>query len=251
MYDINTKFLKRGILIFGMMLMAFLVLLLLLIFLFVDAQIKLNSIDSKVIATKVEFEEYESDGTTTYLPIYYYTVNGIEYSCSGETSSNIGTSNKTIYYDFQNPSKCITKYEIANKNVYIFFIIAFCVPVIIFVIEILKIMKRVKVIKKLNKTGKLVKNIPYTLQETGASTYKGTIYKPVINYVLSNGITVKLYGDSRYDYKVSDEDGMVDLVIDENNPDIYFIDFEINRLTGNLPSDYYNDQNISENDLNK
>ena len=33
--------------------------------------------------------------------------------------------------------------------------------------------------------------------------------------------------------------GLVDLVIDENNPTNYFIDFDINRLGGNLPSDYY------------
>lgn len=32
---------------------------------------------------------------------------------------------------------------------------------------------------------------------------------------------------------------MVDLVIDESNSENYFIDFEINRLTGNFQSDYY------------
>ena len=41
------------------------------------------------------------------------------------------------------------------------------------------------------------------------------------------------------DRKVADADGMVDLIIDENDPNNYFIDFEINRLTGNLPTDYY------------
>ena len=30
-----------------------------------------------------------------------------------------------------------------------------------------------------------------------------------------------------------------DLLIDENNPENYYIDFEINRLTGNKPEDYY------------
>ena len=33
------------------------------------------------------------------------------------------------------------------------------------------------------------------------------------------------------------------MVIDEADPDNYFIDFEINRLSGNQPSDYYNDPN--------
>ena len=57
------------------------------------------------------------------------------------------------------------------------------------------------------------------------------------------------YGDARYDRKTFDSDGMVDLLIDENNPENYFIDFEINRINGNLPQDYYqqNSQSISDN----
>ena len=42
---------------------------------------------------------------------------------------------------------------------------------------------------------------------------------------------------------------MVDLIIDESDPNNYFIDFEINRLTGNLPQDY-NQQNNQENIYN-
>ena len=39
------------------------------------------------------------------------------------------------------------------------------------------------------------------------------------------------------------------LIIDESNPDNYYIDFEINRLTGNSSQDYYlqNHQNNSFN----
>ena len=48
-----------------------------------------------------------------------------------------------------------------------------------------------------------------------------------------------LRGDPRHDGKVYDEDGLVDLIIDESNPRNYFIDFEINRLTGNTKSDYF------------
>ena len=43
---------------------------------------------------------------------------------------------------------------------------------------------------------------------------------------------------------------MVDLVIDENNPKNYFIDFEINRLSGNLPSDYAQSSNTGTVDGN-
>ena len=41
---------------------------------------------------------------------------------------------------------------------------------------------------------------------------------------------------------------MVDLLIDESNTDNYYIDFEINRLSGNLPQDYY--QGNQQNNLN-
>ena len=40
---------------------------------------------------------------------------------------------------------------------------------------------------------------------------------------------------------------MVDLLIDESNPDNYYIDFEINRLSGNLPQDYYQQASINQN----
>ena len=36
---------------------------------------------------------------------------------------------------------------------------------------------------------------------------------------------------------------MVDLLIDESNPNNYYIDFEINRLAGNSPQDYYQQNN--------
>ena len=43
---------------------------------------------------------------------------------------------------------------------------------------------------------------------------------------------------------------MVDLVIDEANPNNYFIDFEINRLSGNLPTDYYTNNQTFQNNGN-
>lgn len=62
---------------------------------------------------------------------------------------------------------------------------------------------------------------------------------------------VKLKGDPRHDRKLIDTDGMVDLVIYESNPSNYFIDFEINRLSGNQSTDYYNQplQNALNNNM--
>lgn len=99
--------------------------------------------------------------------------------------------------------------------------------------------KRLKIVKILINKGKLVKNIPYYLELTKETSSIGKVFKPVVNYVLSTGKAVTLYGDSRHDGQLNDEDGLIDLVIDEENPNIYFLDYEINRIGGNKPSDYY------------
>ena len=64
------------------------------------------------------------------------------------------------------------------------------------------------------------------------------IQRIVINYTLPNGEIVTLYGEPRHDNKLYD-DNMVNLFIAENNLDNYYIDFEINLLSNNLPEDYY------------
>lgn len=105
--------------------------------------------------------------------------------------------------------------------------------------NVFKIEKRVKMVRQLNEVGKLVKGIPYTMVPTGAEFNGRQILKPQIEYHLPGGSVLLLSGDGRFDGRMADKDGLVDLVIDENNPDNYFIDFEINRIGGNQESDYY------------
>ncbi len=95
----------------------------------------------------------------------------------------------------------------------------------------------------LNKKGKLIKNIPYKMEETGMSVNNVPILRMVIDYTLPSGEEVILYGDPIYDSKNINNDELVDLLIDEDNPKNYFIDFEINRLSGNLPEDYFDNNN--------
>ena len=71
----------------------------------------------------------------------------------------------------------------------------------------------------------------------------------VVDYTFPSGREISLYSDLRYDGKTYDSDGMVDLLIDENDPTKYFIDLEINRKSGNLPTDYYH-QNSDSNESN-
>ena len=240
MYDIITNNVKKGKEFFLLFFIVGILILVIMLAIVIFGYVRLNSLDSKTTSRRVVVHSYYDEGERVYSPIYYYTVDGKNYSCSNSSSDiNPGTTNKTVYYDSKDPSKCTTDY---SKSSYMIVIIAMLLPllsVIIAVVNMRKISKRIKKIEELNQIGKLVKNLPYRLENSNMSVNDVPIQKPVVDYVLPSGSVITLYGDSRHDGKYSDADGMVDLVIDESNPDNYFIDFEINRLSGNLPTDFY------------
>jgi len=132
-----------------------------------------------------------------------------------------------------------TEYFKSRNNIILIILIHPILFILFAVIKINKVNKKIKIILELNQKGKLIKNLPYRLENTGMTVNKVSIKRPVIYYTLSTGADVILYGDTRHDRKHYDADGMVDLLIDESNPNNYYIDFEINRLSGNLPQDYY------------
>lgn len=250
MFDINTKNVKKGKNIFYIFLAIGLLFLIIMGGIFASSIVKLNSLDSTVLSEHVEIKSYINDeGTTMYSPVYYYSVNGERYTCGSNSSSshNPGTQNKTIYYDSKNPSKCMTEYSKSSNFILLAFMIIPIIFIVVAVINIRKVNKRIKAILELNNKGKLIKNLPYRLENTGTVINGVPIQKPVVDYTLSTGTQITLYGDPRNDKKQYDADGMVDLLIDESNPNNYYIDFEINRLSGNLPQDYYQQASINQN----
>lgn len=241
MYDINTKNVKKGKNFPLIFFVAGSFLFVLMVGIIVSSYVKLNSLDSETISKEVKIKSYVDDeGKIMYSPIYYYRVNGVDYTCSSNFSSstNPGTQNKTVYYDSKNPSNCMTEHSKSSNSILLIFMMIPILFIVVSVIQIKKINKRLKIIEELNQKGKLVKNLPYHLEDTGMQINGITIRRPVVDYVLPSGSTVVLYGDPRHDGRSFDADGMVDLVIDENNPENYYIDFEINRLSGNLSQDY-------------
>ena len=176
-----------------------------------------------------------------YSSIYHYKVDGKEYTCSSNFSSSVRTceSNSLVYYDSNDPSRCMTKYSKSSNALLSVFLILPLIFIAVGVINIKKVNKRVQIIKNLNTKSKLVKNLTYRLENSNISVNGVAIQLPVVDYTLLSGVTVTLRGDPRHDKKECDADGIIDLVIDESNPENYFIDFEINRLTGNFQSDYY------------
>lgn len=242
MYDINTENVKKGKLFFMVFFFAGLLFLVVMCSFGIPIIVKYKSLDSSVTSSRVEVRSYLNDESEfMYSPTYYYKVDETTYSCKSNTSSSVdpGTDNKTVYYDSKNPSDCITEYSWSKLKVMVLFLILPISFIILAIVGIIKTNRRVKQIMELNQKGKLVKNLPYRLVETGRIVNNVPILMPVVDYVLPSGKTVTLKGDARHDRKNSDADGMVDLLIDESNPSNYFIDFEINRLSGNLPQDYY------------
>ena len=191
------------------------------------------SMDSQVMSKRVEVESYEGDEDTYYTPIYHYRVRGVEYSCKARNSSNVypSTENKVVYYDSKNPERC---YDTYSKNVN-WIVIAVLIVVLLILwygfTKLIKSNKKIKAIKELCQNGKLIKNLPYRLEDADfAGSDNKPLKKIVVDYKLPSGETVELYGDTRWDEKSSDDDGTVDLLIDENDPTKYFVDFEIKKL---------------------
>jgi len=94
--------------------------------------------------------------------------------------------------------------------------------------------KEVKQKKKryeyLAQNGRLEKGLPYRLEPTGSTSNGVRIMRIVVDYELPTGSQVTLYGDGRYDYKLADHDGLVDILIDPNDSNNYYIDFEIETI---------------------
>lgn len=232
MYDINTKKIKRKNHFYLMFLIVGFIFLLIIGGMVVFNYKKLVGLNSSTMSRGVRIKSsINDDGNTMYSSIYYYRVDGIDYSCSPNSllKTNPGTENKKIYYNSKKPSKCMP--NPFNLNIWTYsFLLLIPIFIITFSIRnIKKITQKIKKIEELNTKGKLVKNLSFQLKI-------GKKY--AVNYTLSSGDTVTLYSNSSYDKK-KNGNKTVDLVIDESNPRNYYIDFEINRLSGNLPQDYF------------
>ena len=252
MYDIDTTNIKKERKFFYPFFIAGLLFLIAMAWLYISQIIKLKSLDSSVMSIGVDIKSYVNDeGRNMYTAVYIYEVNGEIYECGSRYSSSVypSNNNKNVYYDSKNPLNCMSEYSKSGNNILLICMLLPIVFIVMASVNINKVNKRLKIISELNKTGKLVKNLPYHLENSGKEVNEVPIQMPVIEYTLPNGDNVTLYGDARHDRKNRDKDGMVDLVIDENNPQNYFIDFEINRLSGNLPQDYFKENQASTNKI--
>lgn len=174
------------------------------------------------------YGEYRNDeGTIMYQPSYRFKVKNKEYFCSSSIStSNKPSSKSIILYEKGNPDNCLVKND---SNFYYFLLIPVFVGLIFALLGGFFVFKNHKIIKKikyLSNNGKLVKGIPYTLEDSNVYENGTQLKKIVVNYTLPNGVTRRLVSDLKSNY-YGNNDGFVDLLIDPNDENNYFIDFEI------------------------
>lgn len=245
MFDISLKNVKKGYKFYLIFLIVGIIIFLVFGFIIFQEVKFYKALDMQVLTKNIDLEEEREDGEIMYSPIYHYIVDGKEYSCYTFYSSNIrpDVTEGIVYYSSKDPNKCITNYSIKMSKWFLLFFLLPTIFIIVGGLGCLSVFKKTKNIKKLNENGKLVKNLPYHLENSNMSVNNVPILRIVVEYKLKNGEIVTLKGTPRYDRKHSDSDGFVDLLIDEENPKNYFIDFEINRLIGNRKEDYYQDPN--------
>ena len=102
-----------------------------------------------------------------------------------------------------------------------------------------KVKEKNKMYDYLEVHGKLVKGLKYQMQPTGKRVNDRPIYMIVAKYKLESGSVVELHGDAEFDGKFADEDGLVDALIDPNNPENHYLDFNREECS-NESYDYNN-----------
>lgn len=232
MYNIEFKNVKKGYKTGVLFTVVGLLFLVLMGWLILGPQIAKMKLDSETKATQIDENCHrDSDGDYMCSPIYYFNVDGNEYTCKSSSSSNqtVSTSYDTVYYDSKNPKNCVTEYETKPS---IMLYICLLIPLVCIYAGIRQIIKtndRVKRLNVLANTGVLVKNLQYTMEPTGVRINDREILAITVDYTLPTGSKIHLVGDPRYDRQQSDADGLVDLLIDPSDNSNFYIDFNITR----------------------
>ena len=82
-------------------------------------------------------------------------------------------------------------------------------------------------VKKLAKEGFLVKNMPYNLVSSGTVINNQPVYCIQVEYENTFGQIIPLKSEPKYNNRLNDKNGTVDLLIDPNDYSNYYIDLEI------------------------
>ena len=233
MYNVDYKNVKAGYGFFGIFLGVGLILFVAFGYFCVGGYIRKLGKYGTAECTKVDIEYIydDEDDSTTYKPTFYYDVDGQDYAYTLPYSTNVNLQgmqkNKYIYYDINDPSDCVSAYELDIGAPQIFIMLFTSIFPTIGICGMLGVYKRIKKMKYLAENGTLVKGLPYRMVESGTVVNGEVLPAILVEYTLPSGVTVELLGEARYDFRTRDEDGLVDLLIDLDDPSNYYINFDI------------------------
>ena len=188
--------------------------------------INVSSIYNRKVKSNIS--EYIPTDNNMYKKVYYFAADNRQFSCLDSVvinSKNNQIDKKTIYYNFEDPNVCTTNIIKKTNLIVYMFIISLCIPLLIGLIGMIKINKKINKIKMLSKCGKLVKNLQYEVVETKKRN-GNILYKAKTKYKFKNQVLI-LYSESIYDKKLFKEYPTIDLLINENDVNDYYLDFNI------------------------
>lgn len=214
-----------------------------------------KKIDLEIMSSRMEII---TNSNGLYSKKLYYIVNNTEYVCMPNIyfSERPNDNNEIVRYYSKKENICETEYR---KNYdfkfdfiffyeYGFYFIFFIIFIICMIVKI----KEIRKVKELSKNALLIKKVPYKKKNSSIYTKSAILF--IFNYLFPNKIVVDIFVNGKKNELIkhfnifriftTPNEGFIDVLIDEKNPKKYYIDFDINRISGNLDSDYYNNNNI-------
>lgn len=185
-------------------------------------------LDEKIEAINIDINKMTTNDEILYSPVYTFKVNDRIYYCEVKNASKIKPNKKEtlVYYKKNDPNNCINEYE-ATPSIYSYVILFFPLfSIALGLFAIVLSLKDITNLNKLQKNGTLIKNIIYKIEEIELKKRK-FIKVIKIDYKLNNDKIVQLISD--IPKKDTDLIGYIDLLIDENNLNNFYINFDIEK----------------------
>lgn len=231
-YDIDTKKLKVSYISGIVSLVIGIVIFIIISSYSIPTFIKKNNLSEEVQATKIEWKtkEIEPISLEFYSADYTYQVNNNTYVCSSKYYGDTQQTKMTLYYDKNNPSECLTSFDIEISTIILFILVIPIVFLFAGSTTIISRRKKNKAIDHLVTYGTLIKRVPYQIYTTNKKVDGQVIKYFIVKYTFENGVK-KLFKSDFFINPDCDNYGLCDLLVDEKNLDNFYIDFEI-KTTG-------------------
>jgi len=227
MYNIDISRLKKNNIIHYFLLFVIIFMNSIMLYIIISSSITKYKMDSHTTSTRMEIESKKVDHRVYLNPTYYYEVNGVEYACkTNASSSSEPDSTSEIYYNSKNPKECISNYTTESNDLLIILCVMFSFGALIPISNHLKTRKRIKQISIAKERGKLIKGLDYKIGES-SHQINSKVYKPIIVQYEINGDLREFESDIIHEVGEFDKYDKADLLIDESNPDNYYVGFNI------------------------